>query len=150
MHHLSRVRMFNTGFGALARPDRDLYPNDPRDRIDAPNERTNPRLNIRVYRLCFATMQLAYEKAFTHVFEMLDELKTHLAEKGPYLLSERLTGANIRLYATPVRFDAAYVGIFKCNLRSFANYPAFSACLPAVFDLPGVRETASIHHIKRG
>ncbi|NPD14977.1 glutathione S-transferase family protein [Xinfangfangia sp. D13-10-4-6] len=144
------VRMFDTGFGALARPDHDLYPQGLRDRIDALNERIYPRLNNGVYRAGFATTQLAYEEAFADVFGMLDELETHLAGEGPYLLGERFTEADIRLFVTLVRFDAAYYALFKCNLRRLADYPALSAYLRAVLNLRGVRETVNIDHIKRG
>jgi putative glutathione S-transferase len=51
---------------------------------------------------------------------------------------------------TLVRFDVAYVGAFKCNLRRIADYPALSAYLLRVLAIPGVRETVDIGHIKRG
>ena len=51
---------------------------------------------------------------------------------------------------TLVRFDAAYHGLFKCNLRRIANYPALSAYQARILAMPGVRDTVSIDHIKRG
>ncbi len=144
------VRMFNSGFGALARGDMDLYPAPLRAEIDALNARIYPRLNNGVYRAGFATTQVAYEEAFAEVFAMLDELEARLAAGGPFLTGAALTEADIRLFVTLVRFDAAYNGLFKCNLRRLLDYPALSAYLARIIAVPGVRETVNMDHIKRG
>ncbi|MDQ0390236.1 glutathione S-transferase family protein [Labrys monachus] len=144
------LRMMNSGFGALATKAVDLYPEDLRPGIDALNAAIYPRLNNGVYRAGFATTQGAYEEAFADVFGMLDELEPRLAAGGPLLFGDRLTEADIRLFVTLVRFDAAYHGLFKCNLRRLVDYPALSAFLTHMLDVPGVRETVSIDHIKRG
>lgn len=144
------VRIFNTGFGNLADPSLDLYPADLQAEIDALNERIYPKLNNGVYRAGFATTQIAYEEAFHDVFSILDELEARLAKGGPYLLGERFTEADIRLFVTLIRFDAAYHGLFKCNLRRLADYSALSAYLLRIYNLPGIAETVSIDHIKRG
>lgn len=144
------VRMFNSGFGALAHHAVDLYPETLREEIDALNALIYPRLNNGVYRTGFATTQLAYEEAFAEVFAMLDELEGRLAAGGPFLAGDAVTEADIRLFVTLVRFDPAYHGIFKCNLRRLADYRALSAYLERVLALPGIRETVSLDHIKRG
>ncbi|VDC33447.1 glutathione S-transferase family protein [Pseudogemmobacter humi] len=143
------LRMFNTGFGALASGP-DLYPEALRPEIDALNERIYARLNNGVYRAGFATTQEAYEEAFMGVFAQLDELEERLAEGGPWLMGESFTEVDIRLFVTLVRFDAAYYGLFKTNLRRIADYPALSGYLARVLAVPGIRETVSIGHIKRG
>ena len=143
------LRMFDTGFGHLASGP-VLCPEDLRDQIDALNDRIYPRLNNGVYRAGFATTQAAYEDAFADVFAQLDELEARLAAGGPFLFGDRFTETDIRLFVTLVRFDAAYHGLFKCNLRRIADYPALSAYVARVIALPGVRETVSIDHIKRG
>lgn len=144
------VRMLNSGFGDLARADVDLYPEDLREEIDALNERIYPGLNNGVYRAGFATTQIAYEEAFRDVFATLDALEDRLSTDGPFLFGDRFTETDIRLFVTLVRFDAAYHGLFKCNLRRIADYPALSAYLRRVIALPGVRATVNIDHIKRG
>ncbi len=57
---------------------------------------------------------------------------------------------DIRLFVTLVRFDAAYHGLFKCNLRRIKDYAALSDWLKTMLAVPGVRETVSMDHIKRG
>jgi glutathionyl-hydroquinone reductase len=144
------VRMLNSGFGALADERVDLYPEALRSDIDALNERIYPTLNNGVYRTGFATTQVAYEEAFHGVFAMLDDLETRLAAGGPFLTGSTFTEADIRLFVTLIRFDAAYYGLFKCNRQRLADYPALSAYTKRVLDLPGVRDTVSIDHIKHG
>jgi glutathionyl-hydroquinone reductase len=143
------LRMLNDGFGTLAQNDIDLYPRDLRAEIDLLNEPIYQRLNNGVYRAGFATTQQAYEEAFADVFGMLDELESRLALR-PYLCGGRLTEADIRLFVTLIRFDAAYHGLFKCNLRQLSDYPRLSAYLKKILQIPGVRDTVSIDHIKRG
>lgn len=143
------LRMMNAGFGELASGP-DLYPAPLRTGIDALNAEIYPRLNNGVYRAGFATTQAAYEEAFDDVFGMLAELEARLEAGGPWLLGAALTEADLRLFVTLVRFDAAYHGLFKCNLRRLADYPALQAYMLRMLAIPGLRETVSLDHIKRG
>ena len=144
------VRMLNSGFGALADESVDLYPERLRAEIDALNERIYPALNNGVYRTGFATTQVAYEEAYQGVFAMLDELETRLSDGRPFLTGNSFTEADIRLFVTLIRFDAAYFGLFKCNRQRLADYATLPAYTKRVLDLPGVRETVNIDHIKHG
>lgn len=143
------VRMFNAGFGALASGP-DLYPAALAAEIDALNDVIYPGLNNGVYRAGFATTQIAYDEAFATVFATLDDLEARLADGRPFLHGQDLTETDIRAFVTLVRFDAAYHGIFKCNLRRIKDYPHLQAFLERVLALPGVAETVSIDHIKQG
>ena len=143
------LRMLNSGFGGLASDAYDLYPDTLRTEIDVLNDYIYPRLNNGVYRAGFATTQLAYDEAFADVFTALDALEERLAGKA-YLLGDMLTETDIRAFVTLVRFDAAYYGLFKTNLKRIADYPNLQAYMLRVLDIPGVRETVNIDHIKRG
>ena len=143
------LRILNAGFGALAKGP-DLYPSDLAAEIDALNDAIYPTLNNGVYRAGFATTQLAYEEAFHDVFATLDALETRLSDGRQWLHGDRFTETDIRAFVTLARFDAAYHGLFKCNLRRLADYPQLSAYTARVHALPGIAETVNIDHIKRG
>ncbi len=143
------LRMFNSGFGALADGAVDLYPENLRAEIDALNDTLYPAFNNGVYRAGFATTQAAYDEAVVQVFAMLDALERRL-DAGPYLVGGRLTETDIRAFVTLARFDAAYHGQFKCNLRRIADYANLSAYLARLIAIPAFRDTFSLDHIKRG
>lgn len=143
------LRIFNTGFDTLAKGP-DLYPTALAAEIDALNDAIYPTLNNGVYRAGFATTQLAYEEAFHDVFATLDALEARLSDGRDWLLGDTFTETDIRAFVTLVRFDAAYHGLFKCNLRRLADYPRLTAYTARVHRLPGIAETVNIDHIKRG
>ncbi len=143
------LRMFDAGFGPLASGPA-LYPADLAAKIDALNDAIYDSFNNGVYRAGFATTQAAYEDAFAQVFATLDMLETRLSDARPFLHGTRFTETDIRAFVTLARFDAAYHGLFKCNLRRIADYPALSAYLARIHRIPGIAETVSIDHIKRG
>jgi putative glutathione S-transferase len=143
------IRMLNGAFGAFSTGDIDLYPPEFAAEIDALNEPIYRKLNNGVYRTGFATTQVAYEEAFRDVFEMLDELEQRLAGRT-FLIGERLTETDVRTFVTLVRFDNAYHGLFKCNRQRIADYPNLIAYMKRILAIPGVRETVSIEHIKKG
>ena len=141
------IRMFNSAFDGLTGNDRDFYPEALRAEIDALNARVYDRVNNGVYRAGFATSQEAYEEAFRALFEELDALDGRLADRR-YLLGPRLTEADVRLLKTLVRFDAVYVGHFKCNRRRIADYANLSGYLRDLHQTPGFGETVDFAHIK--
>ena len=144
------VRMFNTGFGALADGALDLYPSDIADEIDSLNDWMYGGLNNGVYRAGFATTQIAYEDAFKQVFATLDALEDRFADGRRFLFGDRFTESDIRAFVTLVRFDLAYHGVFKCNRKRIVDYSALQAYLLRALDWRGLRETVSVDHIKRG
>lgn len=143
------LRMLSVAFEAFAANDVDLYPEHLRAKIDTLAERIYAPLNNGVYRAGFAQSQESYDAAVAEVFAMLDELELMLG-CGPYLLGRDLTEADIRLFVTLIRFDAAYHGLFKCNRRRLIDYPNLSRFANFIMTLPGVAETVDLDHIKRG
>jgi putative glutathione S-transferase len=142
------LRMFDTAFAGLVPGAPDLYPADLAPEIDALNADLYDRLNNGVYKAGFASTQAAHDEAVAGVFAMLDQLETRLT--GDYLFGPRLTEADIRLFVTLIRFDAAYHGLFKTNLRRIADYPRLSAYMQRILRLPGVSGTVNLDHIKAG
>jgi putative glutathione S-transferase len=129
-------------------PELDLYPRAQRAEIDELASRIYERVNNGVYRAGFATTQAAYEQAVVPLFEMLDELEQRLAGRR-FLLGERHTLVDWRLFTTLVRFDAVYHGHFKCSLRQLVDYPNLSGYLRDLYQTPGVARTVDMSHIKR-
>ncbi|CAO3451600.1 Glutathione S-transferase, omega (EC 2.5.1.18) [Azospirillum argentinense] len=142
------VRMLNREFDAFGDASLDFYPAELAEEIDRLNAFVYDRVNNGVYKAGFATSQEKYEQAFDALFAALDELDGRLADRR-YLLGNRQTEADWRLFTTLVRFDAVYVGHFKCNLRRIADYPNLSGYLRDLYQVPGVAETVDFHHIKR-
>lgn len=142
------VRMFDTAFAKLVPETPLLYPADLAEQIDALNAQMYDLLNNGVYKAGFATTQAAYDEAVAGVFDMLDRLEQRL--QGRFLFGDRFTESDIRLFVTLIRFDAAYHGLFKTNLRRIADYPRLSAYVTRVLDLPGVRGTVDLDHIVAG
>ena len=141
------IRMFNSAFDRVGAAAGDYYPSDLRQEIDALNARIYATVNNGVYRAGFATTQEAYEEAFRALFETLDWLEARL-EGQRFLIGERLTEADWRLFTTLIRFDPVYFGHFKCNLREIRDYPALSRYLSELYHWPGVAETVDFFHIK--
>jgi putative glutathione S-transferase len=143
------IRMLNSGFGDLADNSVDLYPPLLRDEIEQVNERLYHSFNNGVYRAGFATSQEAYEEACTEVFASLEYIEARLATQS-YIAGNVLTAADIRLFVTLIRFDLAYHGLFKTNLKQIKDYPFTYAYMLKVYRLPGIAETVNIDHIKAG
>jgi putative glutathione S-transferase len=142
------IRMFNSAFNALTGDTTDYYPEALRPDIDAINKRVYETVNNGVYRCGFATTQDAYEEAFAQLVDTLDFLEARLSRRR-YLCGSTVTEADWRLFPTLIRFDAVYVGHFKCNLRRIDDYPNLSNYMRELYQWPGIAETVSIDHIKR-
>ena len=141
------IRMFNSAFDGIGATPGDYYPEPLREQIDALNARIYDTVNNGVYQAGFATTQDAYEEAVVPLFETLDWLDARL-ETRRYLCGEALTEADWRLFTTLVRFDAVYVGHFKCNLRRIADYRHLSGYLRELYQHPAVAGTVNFEHIK--
>lgn len=144
------VQILNSGFGKLASDRYELRPVELLDQINALNDELYESFNNGVYKAGFASSQYAYEEAYGHVFATLDRLNDDLEDGRPFLLGEEPTECDIRAFVTLIRFDAAYVGLFKTNRNRVADFPNLQAYLKRILDLPGIRETVHIDHIKAG
>ncbi|MFT4800056.1 MAG: putative glutathione S-transferase [Candidatus Azotimanducaceae bacterium] len=141
------IRMFNTAFNHLTGDTSDYYPEALHETIHTLNNRIYETINNGVYRAGFATTQGAYEAAFHDLFDSLDWVE-ELLTKQRYLAGQQLTEADWRLFTTLIRFDAVYFGHFKTNRQLLADYPAISAYVRELYQVPGVAETVSFEHIK--
>lgn len=143
------IRMLNVAFDGITGDRSDFYPEHLRSVIDAWNALIYDTLNNGVYRAGFAKKQAAYDEAVLGVFATLDKLEAHLGQNR-YISGEYFTEADIRAFVTLIRFDAAYHGAFKCNIRRLADYPDLSGYVREIYQWPGIRDTVRIDQIKQG
>lgn len=141
------IRMFNSAFDHVGAAEGDYCPVALRSEIDALNARIYDTVNNGVYKAGFATTQEAYEEAIGPLFATLDYLEARLGERR-YLLGDRITEADIRLFTTLLRFDIVYVGHFKCNVRRIADYPNLFAYTRDLYQTGRVASTFRPDHIK--
>jgi putative glutathione S-transferase len=141
------IRMFNSAFDDYNSSEVDIYPESLREEIDAINDVVYNNINNGVYRAGFATTQAAYDKAFDHLFNTMDELEDTLS-KQRYLIGNRITEADWRLFTTLVRFDAVYYNHFKTNRKRLMDYPNLWAYTRELYQVPGVADTVNMDHIK--
>ena len=142
------IRMFNSAFDGVTGSKTDFYPAPLRGDIDALNAIIYDTVNNGVYKAGFATLQAAYAESVAKLFETLDMLEDRLG-RSRYLVGNAITEADWRLFTTLVRFDAVYVGHFKCNIRRIDDYPNLSGYLRDLYQVAGVAETVNLDHIKR-
>ena len=142
------IRMFNSAFNGLTGNSLDYYPEALQEPIQEVNERIYHTVNNGVYRAGFATSQEAYEEAFYELFDTLDWLEQCLSQQR-FLLGDKITEADWRLFTTLIRFDAVYVGHFKCNKKRIVDYPSLSRYLKDLYLVEGVRQTVNFEHIKQ-
>ncbi|MBL8561697.1 MAG: glutathione S-transferase C-terminal domain-containing protein [Gemmobacter sp.] len=142
------LRMFDSAFDSIAPATPRLCPPDLAPQIEGFAPRLYDLFNNGVYKAGFASTQAAYDEAVAGVFTQLDELEAML--EGEFLLGNRLTELDIRAFVTAIRFDAAYHGLFKTNLRRVADYPRISAWMAHMLRQPCIRETVNMDHIIAG
>ena len=139
------LRMLGSAFDGVGATPGDFTPAALLREIDDVNARVYDTVNNGVYKAGFATSQGVYEGGRHSLFESLDWLEERLSRRS-FLVGERLTEADIRLVTTLFRFDAVYVGHFKCNLRRLIDYPELWDYARALFQTPAspVRSISTI------
>jgi glutathionyl-hydroquinone reductase len=142
------LRMLNSEFNEFAtNPDLDTYPDDIRTEIDEVNEWIYPNLNRGVYHCGFAKSQSAYDHAIADLTAGFDKVNEILCRQR-YVVGDRFTEADIRLFVTLVRFDEVYAVYFKANTRSVMHTPAILNYCREIYQMPGVAATVNMEHIK--
>ena len=142
------IRMLNSAFDGLTGNSDDFWPVALQDEIEAVNERVYDTVNNGVYKSGFATTQDAYDAAVGPLFDSLDWLEDRLSRQR-YLVGDKITEADWRLFTTLVRFDSVYHLHFKCNRHRIIDYPNLWAYTRELHQWPGVAETVNLEHIVR-
>ena len=86
-------------------------------------------------------------RSVTKIFDTLDELE-EILEGNRYLVGEKVTEADWRLFTTLIRFDSVYHGHFKCNIKRITEYKNLWRYTRELYNWPGIAETVNFKHIK--
>ncbi|WP_318414299.1 glutathione S-transferase family protein [Photobacterium leiognathi] len=141
------IRMLNSAFDDVGAVKGDFYPQALRQQIDELNDFVYANINNGVYRAGFATTQEAYDEAVIALFDALEVIEQRLSTQR-YLLGDHITEADWRLFTTLVRFDAVYVGHFKCNLKRIVDFPHLWGYVRDLYQVEGIAQTVDIDYIK--
>jgi glutathionyl-hydroquinone reductase len=143
------IYMLNREFDAwAAHPEVNFCPDELRSSIEKTIDAIYEPINNGVYKSGFASSQLAYDEAVLTLFETLDHWEETLG-RSRYLCADTITLADWCLFVTLFRFDLAYHGLFKCNIRRLVDYPNLWAYCRDLYQQPGVSEVCSTDHVKR-
>ena len=140
------IRMFNSAFDGITGNADDYWPVALRDAIEPVNDRIYNTVNNGVYKAGFATTQEAYEAGVMPLFDSLDWLEDRLSQSR-YLMGDRLTEADWRLWTTLIRFDPVYHLHFKCNRKRIVDYPNLWAFTRELYQMEGIAQTVKMDHI---
>lgn len=125
----------------------DLYPKHLQDEIDKMNEKIY-QLNNGVYRCGFASSQDGYNSAIQEVNEILLWLENEIfatEKKNNFVLGEKVTESDLRLFPTIIRYDAVYNSLFKCKSYHIkSDLPNVYAWMIRMYKIPGIAETIDI------
>ena len=145
------IQMFNSEFNELLDSEFqniDFYPPHLRDEIDRILDDIYQPINNGVYRCGFATSQGAYDEAVTELFQALEKYEAILGQQK-YLCGDHLTLADWCLFTTLFRFDLAYYGLFKCNLKCLVDFPNLWNYCRELYQYGEAQSVCSIDHVKR-
>ena len=143
------IRMFNTEFNAFAaHPEVNFYPEALRQQIEQIQDAIYQPVNNGVYRAGFASSQMAYEQAVIELFAALDYWETVL-DRQRYLCGDIITLADWCLFTTLFRFDLAYHGLFKCNLKRLVDYPNLWNYSRDLYQQTGVSDVCRYDHVQQ-
>ncbi|KAI9348303.1 glutathione-S-transferase [Zopfochytrium polystomum] len=144
------IRMLNKDFNQWStHPKLDIYPVAIAKEIDEINSWIYDSINNGVYKSGFATTQAAYDRNVTALFDGLDRVEKVLEGKT-WLVGERFTEADVRLFTTILRFDPVYHTHFKCNKGTISHsYPNILTWARRVYQVDGIKGTINMEHIKK-
>jgi putative glutathione S-transferase len=126
-----------------------LFPTDLADAMELFLPQLFSGLSNAVYRAGKAQRQDEYEDATRSVYAMLHTLEERLSGQT-YLFGDAITAADLRLFATLVRYDTVYATHFRCTRYRLTDFPALWRFTRRIFQMPGVTETVDFDEIRRG
>ena len=142
------IRIFNSSFDKITGNTEDFWPKNLQKEIEPINKRIYETLNNGVYRAGFATSQSSYDEAVTKLFDTMEWLEEILSNNR-FLLGDRVTEADWRLFPTLARFDSVYHFHFKCNRKRLIDYKNLWAYARDLYQTFGISKTVHLNHAIR-
>ena len=142
------IRIFNSSFDKITGNTEDFWPKNLQKEIEPINKRIYETLNNGVYRVGFATSQSSYDEAVTKLFDTMEWLEEILSNNR-FLLGDRVTEADWRLFPTLARFDSVYHFHFKCNRKRLIDYKNLWAYTRDLYQTFGISKTVHLNHAIR-
>ena len=142
------IRIFNSSFDKSTGNTEDFWPKNLQKEIEPINKRIYETLNNGVYRAGFATSQSSYDEAVTKLFDTMEWLEEILSNNR-FLLGDRVTEADWRLFPTLARFDSVYHFHFKCNRKRLIDYKNLWAYTRDLYQTFGISKTVHLNHAIR-
>lgn len=129
-----------------------LYPESDTDRegIENLNELIYNAINNGAYKAGFSSDQSAYATAFANYFDALEKLEELLSDGRSFLVGDRFTEADLRLFPTLYRHDPVYYLRMKLNGAKIYEYPHLWRWLCRVYAMRGVADSNSLVHCRQG
>lgn len=106
-------------------------------------------LSNAVYRAGLAERQDEYDDAVDTVFATMDMLDARLSDRT-FLFGPDITAADIRLFASLVRFDTVYATHFRCTRKRLVDYGALWRFTRRIYQMPGIQQTVDFDEIRFG
>mgnify|MGYP001792713240 CR=1 FL=1 len=127
----------------------ELFPEALEDEMAAFLPRLFDGLSNAVYRAGKAQRQDEYEDATGSVYATLHWLEERLASRR-FVFGDAITAADLRLFATLVRYDTVYATHFRCTRYRLTDFEALWRFTRRIFQMRGVAETVDFDEIRRG
>eukprot|EP00549_Striatella_unipunctata_P020304 CAMPEP_0118687884 /NCGR_PEP_ID=MMETSP0800-20121206/8624_1 /TAXON_ID=210618 ORGANISM="Striatella unipunctata, Strain CCMP2910" /NCGR_SAMPLE_ID=MMETSP0800 /ASSEMBLY_ACC=CAM_ASM_000638 /LENGTH=361 /DNA_ID=CAMNT_0006585105 /DNA_START=576 /DNA_END=1661 /DNA_ORIENTATION=- len=129
----------------------DLYPEKLSKEIDELNEVIYQTINNGAYKAGFSSNQQVYEEAYEKYFNSIENLEKSLAKtKSPFLLGNKVTEVDLRLFPTIYRHDPVYFLRMKLSKAMIKDYPMLWKWVRNMYSIPGVAESSNLVHCKQG
>ena len=141
------IIMLNSKFNQYTDSKLNLYPEELKIEIDELNQYIYSNINNGVYKCGFAANQEVYEGEVANLFNALDKIELRLAGRT-YLVGDRLSLADIRLFVTLIRFDSVYFNHFKTNRQHIYEYTNLWNFVKLLYNNDQIKPTVKFDEIK--
>jgi putative glutathione S-transferase len=126
-----------------------LFPTTHRQRLEEFLPWLFEHLSNAVYRAGKAQRQDEYEDATATVYASLHALEERL-DGQRYILGDQMSVADVRLFATLVRYDSVYATHFRCTRYRLTDFPNLWRYTRRIYQMPDVAQTVDFDEIRRG